>query len=38
VARDGRFLVNEFIAPEPAPGNASDTSSFTVVLNFASGL
>jgi Tol biopolymer transport system component len=38
VARDGRFLVNEFIAPEPAPGSASDTSSFTVVLNFASGL
>ena len=38
VARDGRFLVNELVAPEPAPGGARDTSSFTVVLNFASGL
>jgi hypothetical protein len=38
VARDGRSLVDEYIAAEPAPGSASDTSSFTVVLNWASGL
>jgi hypothetical protein len=38
VAPDGRFLVNELVAPEPAPGTASDASSFTVVLNFASAL
>jgi serine/threonine protein kinase len=38
VARDGRFLVDEYVAAEPAPGSASDTSSFTVVLNWASGL
>jgi Tol biopolymer transport system component len=38
VARDGRFLVNELIAPEPAQGSAPDTSSFTVVLNFTSAL
>ena len=33
VAPDGRLLVIEYVAPEPAPGSASDTSSFTVVLN-----
>jgi Tol biopolymer transport system component len=38
VARDGRLLVNEFIDTAPAPGSASDTSAFTVVLNFLSGL
>jgi hypothetical protein len=38
VARDGRLLVNEFLPAEAAPGSASDTSSFTVVLNFLSGL
>jgi hypothetical protein len=38
VARDGRFLVNEVIAPTPAPGIASDTSSFTVIVNFTSRL
>jgi hypothetical protein len=38
VARDGRFLVNELVAPEPAPGSATDTSSFTVVVNFTSAL
>jgi eukaryotic-like serine/threonine-protein kinase len=38
VARDGRLLVNEFVAPTPAAGSAADTSSFTVVLNFMSAL
>ena len=38
VTRDGRFLVNEFVAPEPSSGGVSDGSSFTVVLNFTSGL
>jgi Tol biopolymer transport system component/aminoglycoside phosphotransferase (APT) family kinase protein len=38
VARDGRILVNEFVAPTPAAGSAADTSSFTVVLNFLSAL
>jgi hypothetical protein len=38
VTRDGRFLVNEFVASEPASGAVSDASSFTVVLNFTSGL
>jgi dipeptidyl aminopeptidase/acylaminoacyl peptidase len=38
VTRDGRFLVNEFVAPEPSSGAVSDASSFTVVLNFTSGL
>jgi Tol biopolymer transport system component len=38
VARDGRLLVNEFLESAPAPGSASDTSAFTVVLNFLSGL
>lgn len=38
VARDGRFLVNELVAPAPAAGSAADTSSFTVVLNFLSAL
>jgi Tol biopolymer transport system component len=38
VAPDGRLLVIEVVAPEPAPGGGSNTSSFTVVLNFLSGL
>ena len=38
VARDGRLLVNEFVPAGAAPGSARDTSSFTVVLNFLSGL
>jgi eukaryotic-like serine/threonine-protein kinase len=38
VARDGRLLVNELVAPTPAAGSAADTSSFTVVLNFLSAL
>lgn len=38
VAHDGRLLVNEFLPAEAAPGSATDTSSFTVVLNFLSGL
>jgi Tol biopolymer transport system component len=38
VARDGRLLVNEFMATERGPGGAPDTASFTVVLNFVSGL
>jgi hypothetical protein len=38
VAPDGRLLVIEVVGAEPAPGSASDTSSFTVVLNFTSGL
>jgi hypothetical protein len=38
VAPDGRLLVNESAAPASAPGGANDTSSFTVVLNFLSGL
>ena len=38
VSRDGRFLVNEFIPAEPAPGIAPTSSSFTVVLNWTSGL
>lgn len=38
VARDGRILVNELVAPTPAAGSAAETSSFTVVLNFLSAL
>src|SRR4030095_4382759 len=37
VSKDGRFLVNEFPTAETS-GGAAGNSSFTVVLNWASGL
>jgi len=37
VSRDGRILVNEFGAPDTPSGSAPGSSSFTVVLNWASG-
>jgi eukaryotic-like serine/threonine-protein kinase len=37
VSRDGRFLINEFMTNETS-GGAAGASSFTVVLNWASGL
>jgi hypothetical protein len=37
VSRDGRLLINEFLTTETS-GGAAGNSSFTVVLNWASGL
>jgi hypothetical protein len=37
VSRDGRILVNEYNIPD-SPSSTAGSSSFTVVLNWASGL